>query len=137
MKPMRRLIAVVVLAAAAAPASALTPTPACLKADSKVEAAVTGTLATVRFIHPGNGSRQTAYVINLPRPLCADVADIDGKVERVNDIRRVQLAGDFAGKPIRQLMGKRVTARGTLFGQHTAYHIAPILVDLKSLDAAK
>ena len=82
-------------------------------------------------------SRQTAYVINLAQPICADVTDVDDKVERVNNIRRVQLAGDFEGKPIKQLMGKRVTARGTLFGQMTAYHIAPILVDLKSLEAAK
>ena len=130
-------LAALFLAAAATPAAALTPAPACFKADSKAEVAITGTLATVRFIHPGNGSRQTAYVINLPRPICADVTDGDDKVERVNDIRRVQLAGEFAGKPIKQLMGKRVTTRGTLFGQHTAYHIAPILVDLKSLEAAK
>ena len=129
------ILVLTLVTAAAAPARAVTP--ACFKADSKAEATITGTLATVRFVHPGNGSRQTAYVINLPQPICADVTDIDDKVERVNNIRRVQLAGDFEGKPIKQLMGKRVTARGTLFGQHTAYHIAPILVDLKSLEAAK
>jgi hypothetical protein len=132
-KPLLVLAASLIAVAAGSAASAQT----CLKADDKVEAAITGTLATVRFIHPGNGSRQTAYVINLPQPVCADVTDIDDKVERVNNIRRVQLAGDFEGKPIKQLMGKRVTARGTLFGQHTAYHIAPILVSLKSLEAAK
>ncbi|HEY7607599.1 MAG TPA: hypothetical protein VIF14_00070 [Alphaproteobacteria bacterium] len=132
-KPISFLGALMLAAAGAAAASAQT----CLKADDKVEAAVTGTLATVRFIHPGNGSRQTAYVVNLARPVCADVTDIDDKVERVSNIRRVQLAGDFAGQPIQQLMGKRVIARGTLFGQHTAYHIAPILVSLKSLEAAK
>ena len=131
----RRVLLAFALVAAAGPAFALTP--ACVKADSKAEAAITGTLATVRFTHPGNGSRQTAYVVNLAAPVCADVTSLDDKVERVNNIRRVQLAGDFAGKPIKQLMGKRVTVGCTLFGQMTAYHIAPILVDLKSLEAAR
>src|SRR5262249_32015642 len=109
----------------------------CFKADDKAEEAITGTLATVRFIHPGNGSRQTAYVVYLARPACADVTDFDDKVYRVRNIRRVQLAGDFDSATLKRLMGKRVTARGTLYGQHTAYHIAPVLVATKSLDAAK
>jgi hypothetical protein len=136
MMAMRQSIAGLIALAAAAgasPAAAQT----CLKADDKAEAAVTGTLATVRFIHPGNQSRQTAYVVNLPRPVCADVTDIDDKVNRVDGIRRVQLAGELDGAKLKRLMGRRVTARGTLFGQHTAYHIAPILVSLKALDAAK
>jgi hypothetical protein len=127
------LLAFVIATAGAAAASA----QACLKADSKAEAAITGTLATVRFIHPGNRSRQTAYVVNLARAVCADVTDIDDKVQRVNNIRRVQLAGEFDEAKLGQLMGKRVTARGTLFGQHTAYHIAPILVTLGTIERAR
>jgi hypothetical protein len=34
-------------------------------------------------------------------------------------------------------MNKRVTVGGTLYGQHTAYHIAPILIQMKSIDRAK
>lgn len=132
-RTLARIAALTIAAAGASAASAQT----CLKADDKAEAAVTGNLATVRFVHPGNQSRQTAYVINLPTPVCADVTDIDDKVERVNGIRRIQLAGNLDGAKLKRLMGKRVTARGTLFGQHTAYHIAPVLVLLKSLDAAK
>jgi hypothetical protein len=134
---MRKAAASFVLAIAAAAGAPAAGAQTCFRADSEAEAAVTGTLATVRFVHPGNNSRQTAYVINLPRPTCADVTDIDRKVERVNNIRRVQLAGDLDAGTLKRLMGRRVTARGTLFGQHTAYHIAPILVSLKSLEAAK
>jgi hypothetical protein len=130
-------LAALLLAAAAAPASALPPAPACLKADSKAEVKVTGTLSLVKFKHPGNGSNQQAYVVRLPKPVCADVSDIDNKVERVNKIARVQLAGELDGKTLKRLMNKRVTVGGTLFGQHTAYHIAPILVDLKSIEPAK
>jgi hypothetical protein len=130
-------LAALLLAAAAAPASALTPAPACLKADSKAEAKVTGTLSIVKFKHPGNGSNQQAYVVRLPRPVCADVTDIDDKVQRVDKIARVQLAGELNEPTLKKLMNRRVTVGGTLFGQHTAYHIAPILVHLKSIDPAK
>ncbi len=133
---LRHFAGLAVLSALAAVASAAAA-QTCLKADDKAEAVITGNLATVNFIHPGNRSRQTAYVVNLARPLCADVTDIDDKVRRVANIRRVQLAGDLDAAKLRQLVGKRVSARGTLFGQHTAYHIAPILVSLKALDAAK
>ena len=129
-------LAALLLAAAAVPASALTPAPACLKADSKAEVTVTGTLATVMFVHPGNKSRQQAYVVRLTKPICADVTDIDDKVERVNKIGRVQLAGELDAKTLKRLMNKRVTVGGTLFGPHTYYHIAPVLMSLKSIDPA-
>src|SRR5262245_41196154 len=85
---------------AAAPAGAQT----CLQADSNAMVAIQGTLAAVNFVHPGNQSRQSAVVVRLTRPVCADVTDIDNKVHRVNSIARVQLAGDFDGKKVRQLM---------------------------------
>ena len=133
----RTSILAALLLAAAAPASALTPAPACLKADSNAEVTVTGTLALVKFKHPGNGSNLQAYVVRLAKPVCADVTDIDNKIERVNKIARVQLAGELDEKTLKRLMNKRVTVGGTLFGQHTAYHIAPILVQLKSIDPVK
>jgi hypothetical protein len=127
-------LAALVLAAAGVSSAAA---QGCLKADSKAEVSVTGTLALVKFKHPGNGSNQQAYVVRLAKPVCADVTDIDDKVERVNKIGRVQLAGALDGKKLNRLMNKRVTVGGTLFSQHTAYHIAPILVYLKSIDPAR
>jgi hypothetical protein len=128
-------IAGAAFAALASTAPSLAQT--CLKVDDKAEATIRGTLATVRFVHPGNQSRQTAYVVNLGRPVCADVTDLDNKVQRVDKVGRVQLAGEFDPTKVIRLMGKRVTARGTLFGQHTAYHIAPVLISVKSLEPAK
>jgi hypothetical protein len=130
-------LAALLLAAAATPAAALTPAPACLKADSKAEVKVTGTLSIVKFKHPGNGSNLHAYVVRLPKPVCADVTDLDDKVHRFNNIGRVQLAGELDERTLKKLLNKRVTVGGSLFGQHTAYHIAPILVQLKSIDPAK
>jgi hypothetical protein len=118
---------------AAAPVAAQT----CLKADSKAVLTLRGTLVSVNYVHPGNQSRQSAVVVRLVRPVCADVTDIDNKVQRVSNIARVQLAGDFDPKNAHRLLNKRVVASGTLFGQHTAYHITPVLLDTKSLHLAK
>jgi hypothetical protein len=30
-------------------------------------------------------------------------------------------------------MGKRVVASGTAFGQHTAYHVAPLILSVKKI----
>jgi len=131
---MRRIALGIALAAAAGSAASA---QTCLKADDKAEVKITGTLQTVKFIHPGNKSRLQAYVIRLPKPVCADVTDMDDKVQRVDKIARVQLAGELDERTINGLMNKRVTVGGTLFGQHTAYHIAPILIQMKSIDPAK
>ena len=133
MRHIRLAVAGLAFAMAAGAASAQT----CLKADDKAEVKITGTLQIVKFIHPGNQSRLQAYVIRLATPVCADVTDMDDKVERVNGIGRVQLAGEIDERTIKRLMNKRVTVGGTLFGPHTYYHIAPILVSLKSIDPAK
>jgi hypothetical protein len=127
-------IAAVVAALAGASAAAAQD---CLKADDKAEVKITGTLATVKFVHPGNKSRLQAYVIRLAKPVCADVTDIDNKVQRVTKIGRVQLSGELDETLMKSHMNKRVTVGGTLFGQHTAYHIAPILIQMKSIDRAK
>jgi hypothetical protein len=126
-------LAALLLAASATAAAAQD----CLKADDKAEAKITGTLTTVKFVHPGNKSRLQAYVIRLAKPVCADVTDMDSKVHRVNKIARVQLSGELDEGLMKSHMNKRVTVGGTLFGQHTAYHIAPILIQMKSIDRAK
>jgi len=127
------LFAALLLAAGASGAAA----QGCLKADQEAEEKVTGILTAVQFIHPGNGSRQQAYVIRLAKPVCADVTGLDNKVFRVNRIGRVQLSGELDSQLIKRLMNKRVTVGGTLYGEHTYYHIAPILIQMKSIDRAK
>ena len=108
----------------------------CLKADDTAEVKITGTLAIVKFKHP-NGTNLQAWVVRLPKPVCADVTDIDQKVHRVDKIGRVQVSGELDERTFKRLLNKRVTVGGTLFGQHTAYHIAPILIQMKSIDRAK
>lgn len=126
------ILAAVLCAGGAAGAAA----QGCLKADDTAEVMVTGTLVIVKFKHP-NGTNLQAYVVRLPKPVCADVTDMDRKVQRVEKIGRVQVSGELDERTFKRLLNKRVTVGGTLFGQHTAYHIAPILIQMKSIDLAK
>jgi hypothetical protein len=126
------ILAAVLLAGGASGAAA----QGCLKADDTAEVKITGTLAIVKFKHP-NGTNLQAYVVRLPRPVCADVTDMDTKVQRVDRIGRVQVSGELDERTFKRLLNKRVTVGGTLFGQYTAYHIAPILIQMKSIDRAK
>jgi hypothetical protein len=133
---MRRVMASAVLVAAAV-AGAAAQAQTCLKADDEAVETIRGTLGTIAFVHPGNGAHLTAYVVRLAAPVCADVTEPDDKVERVRRIARIQLAGDFDAAKVRRLIGKRVVARGTLFGQHTVYHLTPVVMAFKTLDAAR
>jgi hypothetical protein len=126
------ILAAVLLAGGASGAAA----QGCLKADDTAEVKITGTLAIVKFKHP-NGTNLQAYVVRLLKPVCADVTDMDKKVQRVDRIGRVQVSGELDERTFKRLLNKRVTVGGTLFGQHTAYHIAPILIQMKSIDRAK
>jgi hypothetical protein len=116
MKPMHRLAVPFAAALIALAGASTAAAQECLKADDKAEAKVTGTLTAVKFIHPGNKSRLQAYVIRLAKPVCADVTDMDSKVQRVNKIGRVQLSGELDERLIKSLMNKRVTVGGTLEG---------------------
>ncbi len=131
---LRGLAAGVLAAGIAAPAWAADP---CLKADDKAEVTITGVLVKAKFVHPANGTRLEAYVVRLPKLACADLTDMDGKVRRVNRIARIQVSGELDPATFNRLLNKRVTIGGTLFGQHTAYHIAPILIQMKSVDPAR
>ena len=117
---------------AAGPAAA----QGCYKADDKEEVKITGTLVVVKFKHP-NGTPLEAYVVRLPKRVCADVTGMDEKKQRVFNIERVQVSGELDERTFNALLNKRVTIGGTLFGQHTAYHIAPILIQMKSIERAK
>jgi len=127
------ILAAILLAAGGASGAAA---QGCLTADDKAEVRITGTLVIVKFKHP-NGTNLQAYVVQLPKQVCANVTDMDDKVHRVDKIGRVQVSGELDEGTFKRLLNKRVTIGGTLFGQHTAYHIAPILIQMKSIDQVK
>lgn len=108
-------------------------TESCLKADDSTSVEVEGFLGTSPTITLPNGRKYAGYIVMLPKPICATDVFLGGdSLGRVRDIKEVQLTFD-SGLKISHLMGKRVVVTGTAFGQHTAYHIAPLILSVKAI----
>ena len=106
--------------------------------------AVTGRLERRTFFGPpGYGedprrdARETGYYLALAAPVCT-VAGADAEFDDAKTgVRRVQLLLDAAGyRRLRPSLGRVVTLRGTLFGEHTGHHHAPLILDVAPPAAA-
>jgi len=126
----RALLALFLFGAAAAPAAA--SAESCLTPNAEI----TGKLTKVAYVHPGNGYRTTLYVVELDRPTCAYAENNEDKMQRFENVRRIQLSAVDAGK-IKHLVGKNVTVRGSLAESPTVYYVTPLFIDVKSVEAAK
>jgi hypothetical protein len=131
-----RLIPVFVFAAMACSGSVTWARAACeaathLAYDKPVE--IEGTLKSGTGQHDAQGEFSYSYV-ELDPPVCVDAQPNDEfNVGTEAPISRIQLAGEEAAKDLP--IGKRVTVAGTLFGQHTMWHVEPVLIDAQSVDA--
>ena len=135
----------IVLWVSCAPALAQTPTSPCLSYEPAV-VKLSGTLARKTFPGPPNyenihrGDRpETYWLLELSQPVCVNEDKSEPSLNPARKgIRTVQLVLTAdAYKRYRRLVGKRVVATGTLFGEHTAHHHAPVLLTVKDLAQAK
>jgi Domain of unknown function (DUF4431) len=103
---------------------------ACLKANADGQVAE-GRLVTGRF-KDAAGRREDAYILELSAPACLDGADEDDKV---NATKRIHVYPHDArlGATMRRLVGKAVRVKGSPFGQHTAHHHAPIVMEIAEI----
>lgn len=72
--------------------------------------------------------------LKLSKPVCVQ-GDADGDInsETVRDINEIQLIpqqDDFASS---KMIGSNVTAKGTLFAQHTSHHLTKVLMSAESI----
>jgi hypothetical protein len=105
---------------------------------------LTGTLIRRTFPGPPNyesvrkGDRaETSWFLELPRPVCVDEDKTDNLSPAQNNVGRIQLVvsqEDYTR--YHGLVGKRVVATGTLFGEHTGHHHTPVLLTVKALARA-
>jgi hypothetical protein len=106
---------------------------------------LTGTL--VRKTLPGpreyediaRGDRpETYWLLVLPRPACVDadqaLPDLNPAHDHIRTIQLVVSAELY--KKYKQLVGRRIVATGTLFGEHTAHHRTSVLLTVKTIAAA-
>jgi hypothetical protein len=96
--------------------------------------ALEGTISRRTFMNASD-QKEVVWILRLAKPVCvsADVgSDVNVERSRVTDVQLV-LDADMYGK-YRRLLGKKVKATGTLFGEHTAHHFTPVLLDVTAVE---
>ena len=78
---------------------------------------------------------ETVYILHLDTPVCV-LGDSSSRTNAKSHvgIKEIQLVTDAA--KARSLVGKRVSASGTLFGPHSRHHRTPVLLRVSRLDGA-
>jgi hypothetical protein len=123
----RACLVALALTAIAGPAMA-----ACLDASSEA-ATAEGQLSRGTF-QDAAGRKETAFILTLPAPACLTGPD---EFDTVAEADRIHLyASDEAvAKTLPRFVGKAVRVTGRPFGEHTAHHHAPIVMDVSSIAA--
>ena len=82
---------------------------------------------------------ETSWFLELDSSICVNVDNSQPDLNPSQaDIRKVQLVLQASMyKRYRALLGRKVVARGTLFGAHTGHHHTPVLLTVKSLQLAQ
>jgi uncharacterized protein DUF4431 len=105
-----------------------------------------GTLVRKTFPGPpeykdlSRGDRpETYWLLVLSQPACVDEDSVQPDLNPAHDnIRTMQLVvSEELNKKYKYLVGRRIVATGTLFGEHTAHHRTPVLLTVKTMAAAK
>lgn len=124
----RRLAAAIVMTALAGSAASAE----CLKANTPGQRAE-GKLASVRITIPAYALKEQAYILQLRSPACLEGADAYDKVEKTQRIHVFSM-DEAMRKRMRGLVGKNVRVTGDAFGEHTAHHHAPIVLNVSKID---
>ena len=117
-------------------------TPQCL---SYVPSVVTlsGTLVRKTFPGPPNyesvkkGDKpETSWFLDLPESVCVNESktepDLNPKQSGIHEIQLVLKPEQY--QQHKGLVGRKVLATGTLFGEHTGHHHTPVLLTVHTLD---
>ncbi|MBI4861367.1 MAG: hypothetical protein HY815_14080 [Candidatus Riflebacteria bacterium] len=99
-----------------------------LKPDQ--EFTVQGKLSEVRSTHP-NGSSFKSYILKVGRAIRLE--DGDGSCS-TDDRLEIHVFGDRIEA---KLEGQQVTATGTAFCEHTAWHVRPIVMKVESISSLR
>jgi len=118
-------------------------TSKCLRYEPE-QVVLRGVIQRVTFPGPPNyesiangDARETSWLLKLDHAACVEATENDAIDVAYSGIRRVQLVleGDEYEQQ-KNLVGRRVEAVGTLFGQHTGHHHTEVLLEVVELRAA-
>jgi uncharacterized protein DUF4431 len=87
---------------------------------------------------PEGDQAESFWLIKLASPICVAQDKADPLINTAKrNVRRVQLVvNEKMYKQYRKLVGRKVVATGTLFGEHTGHHHTPVLLTVSKLEAA-
>jgi len=96
-------------------------------------ATLTGSISRRTLVNASE-QKEVVWILHLDKAACVNAGkdnEFDVKRSRVTDVQLV-LDRDMYTK-YRKLLGKRVTATGILFGEHTQHHFTPVLLAVKEI----
>ena len=139
------LIAFVLLTGANSSLGQTASKSACLSYGPAI-VTLSGTLVRKTFPGPPNyesvskGDKpETALLLDLSKSVCVNEdkaePDLNPKQTGVGQVQLVLQVRQYAHHKL--LIGRRVIATGTLFGEHTGHHHTPILLTVRTLEAAE
>ena len=104
----------------------------CLHANTDGQIAE-GRLEFVRITDYGYGGRkETAFILLLSKPACLDGPVKYDQIESALKIHVFSL-NDIILRKLKANVGKMIRVSGNPFGEHTAHHHAPIVMDVSEV----
>jgi hypothetical protein len=76
---------------------------------------------------------EKAFLLQLRTPACLEGPDEYDQVDKSERIHVFSMDAALR-KRMRQLVGKSVRVSGSAFGEHTAHHHAPIVMEIRKID---
>jgi hypothetical protein len=118
------------------------PQSECLSYEPSV-VTLSGTLVRKTFPGPPNyesvkkGDRpETSWFLDLPESVCVNESktepDLNPKQSGIHEIQLVLKPEQY--QQHKGMVGMKVLATGTLFGEHTGHHHTPVLLTVRTLD---
>ncbi|AMJ61922.1 DUF4431 domain-containing protein [Bosea sp. PAMC 26642] len=95
--------------------------------DQGVRESISGRLSVVRT-HDEAGQVERPYILTLQKPVCLSTLDADS-IEAATTIQ-VYATDDELLQRLKQSVGKSLQLRGRFFAADTAYHHAPIVMEV-------
>lgn len=85
--------------------------------------------------NPETDSKERSWILSLDKPINVQSKDETDPVlgPSVENVRELQLV---LHEPRRELIGKKVRVKGTLFHAHTGHHHTDVLMDVQSISLA-
>jgi hypothetical protein len=108
---------------------------ACLKAETDGQIAE-GKLASVVVSVPDYKLKEQAYILTLSTPACLDGTDEYDKVESSTRVHVFSM-DDALRRRLRAFVGRTVRVHGSAFGEMTAHHHAPIVMQVTAIESLR